>query len=462
MGLKPKTVACITAGVAITACVGYVLYFDYQRRNNPVLRKKMKKEKKKAEKEIQKAQEKVKLNVLQVIDSVIEAASQETLPSTPEEKEKYFMQQVALGEGLCNKGEAFYNDAVLPFFLALKVYPSPMELIMIYQKTVPAPVFQMIVNVMALDQQKRQNEFYEQFPPKETNTKLAELPVGTNEEGKPVVRRGLVANRDISADEDIYSEEPIVSALFPQLEGLYCNLCLKRLDENNKVECSDCDTVAFCSDECLKHAKNEYHQYLCPKNKQEEETNKDALEFHENLKKSNKKYPYMIARFLSAMVVEELSKANEEQKIGETSFGAWDHVDRFRYLEVASSDESSEEIEMLKKVLGPKVQGISEFLSSDVYLMLKGKLLYNAYAISASVENDVEIEESKEHARSTDGQTKHIGAGLYKISTYIGQSEESPNVELRFENDKITVKALKEIKENEELVAAYTLPVSKK
>lgn len=50
-----------------------------------------------------------------------------------------------------NLGEAFYNDAVLPFFLALKVYPSPMELIMIYQKTVPAPVFQMIVNVMALD-----------------------------------------------------------------------------------------------------------------------------------------------------------------------------------------------------------------------------------------------------------------------------------------------------------------------
>lgn len=43
MGLKPKTVACITAGVALTACVGYVLYFDYQRRNNPVLRKKMSK-----------------------------------------------------------------------------------------------------------------------------------------------------------------------------------------------------------------------------------------------------------------------------------------------------------------------------------------------------------------------------------------------------------------------------------
>lgn len=48
-------------------------------------------------------------------------------------------------------GEAFYNDAVLPFYLALRVYPAPMELIMIYQKTVPEPVFQMIINAMALD-----------------------------------------------------------------------------------------------------------------------------------------------------------------------------------------------------------------------------------------------------------------------------------------------------------------------
>lgn len=48
------------------------------------------------------------MNTIQIIESVIEAASEETLPSTPEEKEKYFMQQVALGEGLCNKGNAFF------------------------------------------------------------------------------------------------------------------------------------------------------------------------------------------------------------------------------------------------------------------------------------------------------------------------------------------------------------------
>lgn len=33
------------------------------------------------------------------------AAEKEPLPQTPEAKEKYFMEQVAAGESLCNKGK---------------------------------------------------------------------------------------------------------------------------------------------------------------------------------------------------------------------------------------------------------------------------------------------------------------------------------------------------------------------
>ncbi len=35
----------------------------------------------------------------------MEAAEKEPLPTTPEAKEKYFMEQVAAGESLCNKGK---------------------------------------------------------------------------------------------------------------------------------------------------------------------------------------------------------------------------------------------------------------------------------------------------------------------------------------------------------------------
>lgn len=48
-------------------------------------------------------------------------------------------------------GPEFYEQAVLPFYKALKVYPAPLELIMIYQKTVPEPVFQTVVQIMALE-----------------------------------------------------------------------------------------------------------------------------------------------------------------------------------------------------------------------------------------------------------------------------------------------------------------------
>lgn len=456
----------ITAGVAVTAGVAYMVYFDHQRRNDPNLKKKLKKEKKKIQKQEKKKEEAVKSNALQLIEAVMSAAEKEPLPTTPEAKEKYFMEQVAAGESLCNRGEAFYNDAVLPFYLALRVYPAPMELIMIYQKTVPEPVFQMVINIMALDQQKRQNLFYEKFPPKESNVKLAELPAGTNEEGTPVVRRALVADKDIAEGEVIYSERPLVSALYPELEGYHCNYCLKLLNDENKVECATCDLVAFCSEECAAKANEDYHKYLCSHNKSTEikeadeaEDKNAALEFHQTSKTNNTKYPYMIARFLSAMVAEELSKQKDE-KVGETVFGAWDHVDRFRYLETSPSAQSTSEISMLKEVLGPKVQGISEFLSDEIYLMLKGKMLYNAYAIPATTE--IDVRESDEHMRSTDKDGKYIGAGLYKISTYVGQSDDNANVKLTFDNDNLTVSAIKDIKKDDELLASYTLPVPKK
>ncbi|KAG0187807.1 hypothetical protein DFQ28_005816 [Apophysomyces sp. BC1034] len=92
-------------------------------------------------------------SIVNMVQTVLAAAATESYPTSPEEKEKYFMVQVAAGEELCAKGAEFYDDAVLPFYKALKVYPAPMELLMIYQKTVPEPVFQVIVNIMAIEQQ---------------------------------------------------------------------------------------------------------------------------------------------------------------------------------------------------------------------------------------------------------------------------------------------------------------------
>lgn len=46
MAIQPKTAALITAGVAVSAGIGYMIYFDHKRRNDPTLKRKISKYKK--------------------------------------------------------------------------------------------------------------------------------------------------------------------------------------------------------------------------------------------------------------------------------------------------------------------------------------------------------------------------------------------------------------------------------
>lgn len=108
-------------------------------------------ERKKATKVVKETQEKELVTVEALVQKVLEAVAQETFPEAPEAKEAYFMDKVSIGEGLCAQGEDFYDESVEHFYKALKIYPAPLELIMIYQKTLPEKVFRIIVNLMALE-----------------------------------------------------------------------------------------------------------------------------------------------------------------------------------------------------------------------------------------------------------------------------------------------------------------------
>lgn len=89
----------------------------------------------------------------QRIEALVREAKEEGFPTDVEEKEAYFMEQVARGEALCAAGKSTISygdkckltvvgpeggiDAALCFYKALKVYPQPKDLINIYDKTVP-------------------------------------------------------------------------------------------------------------------------------------------------------------------------------------------------------------------------------------------------------------------------------------------------------------------------------------
>jgi len=100
---------------------------------------------------------------------VLQQVKTEEGPKSPEEKETYFMTQVNVGEQLAlqgvhcflvfidkmliidrREGPKFYLPSATAFFRALRVYPAPVELIVIYEKTIIEPVFKARFSLMPI------------------------------------------------------------------------------------------------------------------------------------------------------------------------------------------------------------------------------------------------------------------------------------------------------------------------
>ncbi|CAG8663609.1 6327_t:CDS:2, partial [Paraglomus occultum] len=140
-------------------------------------------------------------------------------------------------------------------------------------------------------------------------------------------------------------------------------------------------------------------------------------------------------------------------------YGTFDHVERLRYLEIKPTSAEKVEIELLRELLASKVPGIQEFISEERYLMLKGKLMYNAYGIKTHKSEDSHL--IKENAGETmrAEATPATGAGFYRVASYLTHSCE-PNTEITFpkDNHKLSLVAISSIKAGDQLRVSY-IPV---
>ncbi|PWN33034.1 uncharacterized protein FA14DRAFT_162193 [Meira miltonrushii] len=83
----------------------------------------------------------------QFLQNIVNETSRATAPD-----EQTFSQNVQIGELLAAQGPEQHLQAAAAFFKALKAYPSPMELLMIYQQAVPQEVMAYIRKMVSLDQ----------------------------------------------------------------------------------------------------------------------------------------------------------------------------------------------------------------------------------------------------------------------------------------------------------------------
>ncbi len=89
----------------IRLVIAYAVYFDHKRRTDPEFRKSLKREARRQARVAKEEAEAVGAQQKEAIKNAVAEAKEEGFPTDVEEKEAYFMNEVARGETLCQGGE---------------------------------------------------------------------------------------------------------------------------------------------------------------------------------------------------------------------------------------------------------------------------------------------------------------------------------------------------------------------
>ncbi|KZO94836.1 MAS20-domain-containing protein [Calocera viscosa TUFC12733] len=485
------TTVVFISTVAISS-LAYVAWWDYKRRNDPSFRKKIRKEHKKIHKHAKAAEERAKQQRTEDLKESLEKIKAEPVPPTAEEREQYFMQHVGVGEQLSVQGPAFHVPAALSFYRALRVYPSPVELIMIYQKTVPEPIFKIVMDLTSMDTKERAEGYYHYFPPPNMNVEVKQILVAaeSEEQTRKIV---LIARKDFRYGENIYQEHPVVAQLDMDLEGTskYCSHCFRDISSSlSTIRPDDLLGSTYCSNECQMLASMQSQNLLfgcgppVPNNVvvgQKERTEEAEIErrasqeaFVNFLKASNWTQVLLVARFCARHVSEEAKKLAPlhtpllerarlpEPAAGSPQYSFFDHIERLKYLKVEPIDMVMLEHHLLKDVLSKAVDGLEELVDLEMYLVMKGKMAYNAIGVASAGGRNKRPGakgriETWEWTRTPYGTNRQIGSALYRVSSYLSHSC-SPSVRPSFPTgtNELHLVATRAISKGEELTMAYT------
>lgn len=111
LGKNPRTRArqsqptpSLTLWFPSDGATAYAVYFDHKRQTDPDFRKSLKRNNRRMAKAVKEEAEAQGAQQREAIKAAVQRAKDEGFPADLEEKESYFMNQVAKGEGLCADG----------------------------------------------------------------------------------------------------------------------------------------------------------------------------------------------------------------------------------------------------------------------------------------------------------------------------------------------------------------------
>lgn len=146
----PSTFSIITS-VLTAGALSYIVYFDYQRRHSPEFRRDLRRRAVQFEKEQERAAAETKSQQRSQLEALINASlTNEPLPTGLQDREQFFIQEVARADELLASGPDGYMEAALAFYRALYIYPRPAELLGVYETTIKPPAVLEVVRAMVV------------------------------------------------------------------------------------------------------------------------------------------------------------------------------------------------------------------------------------------------------------------------------------------------------------------------
>ncbi|KAH0567131.1 SET and MYND domain-containing protein 4-like [Cotesia glomerata] len=280
--------------------------------------------------------------------------------------------------------------------------------------------------------------------------------------------RHLIATRNIKAGTVVIIDKPFAFSTDKQAlctNCLHCHVSFS-LEEQTKIPCSNCQTVAFCSEECRKEAWDSYHKYEC--------IIFDI--FIENLD-SNQQCSHLLLAYRTTVIKAINKESNtldkeflnyhreeidNDNKFNKTVISRYDPLDyKTVYLLETHCKKSDPRVNLARAIkavyLAKRMQYVFEQtrvenIEEEEIKILAVAIMRHMQAINC---NAYEIVENIRDQRTKIWEPRNIGGAIYTTVSLVNHSCYPNVVRHSYPDGKVVVRALRFIAKGSEILDCY-------
>lgn len=369
---------------------------------------------------------------------LIDLELDEIIKLSAEQKEQLFYALLVEGENLVNQRKD--DKAVEYFFKALSMIPSPTDILVAFEKSLPKPIFTKILTKLQEAGKTRQKEYFAQLATKNEYLEFGVKSETNEATGITAEHWAMKANKDIPQGTEILKEKPDVAV--PTLSGRDQGIVTKDAfgSRNSASSFPGLDLPV------------ELKKFLA-----ELEDSEAHVKLMEHCRKNNVSLPLLMLRYIALLLMVELQQ-HSAPSAEITSF--FTHYDHLRPAMRQPTDSDMQEAALLRAIFSRKNENIGDFLTNEIYAAMKYTMSLNCIALP-NKEVSSEDKKNGEYFRVGGYTSNCKSIGVYHTTAHIDHANDY-NCEILGTGDQeeIKVVAKKDIKKGDFITTSYVISES--